>query len=68
MGTSPTDPKSLFDRLIGGCMSVLLASIAIYCAAQIIQSIWPVLVIITGVVALFWIAVIVIRFWLSRRY
>lgn len=68
MGTSPTDPKSLFDRLIGGCMSVLLASIAIYCAAQIIQSIWPVLVIITGVVALVWIAVIVVGIWLSRRY
>ncbi|GAA1344266.1 hypothetical protein [Arthrobacter roseus] len=68
MGTNPTDPKSLFDRLIGGCMSVLLASIAIYCAAQIIQSIWPVLVIVTGVVALVWIAVIVIRIWLSRRY
>lgn len=68
MGTNPIDPKSLFDRLIGGCMSVLLASIAIYCAAQIIQSIWPVLVIITGVVALVWIAVIVVRIWLSRRY
>lgn len=49
-------------------MSVLLASIAIYCAAQIIQSIWPVLVVITGVVALAWIAVVVIRIWLSRRY
>lgn len=68
MGTSPTDPKSLFDRLIGGCMSVLLASIAIYCAAQIIQSIWPVLVIITGIIALVWVAVIVVRIWLSRRY
>lgn len=68
MGTNPTDPKSMFDRLIGGCMSVLLASIAIYWAAQIIQSIWPVLVITTGVIALAWIAVIVVRIWLSRRY
>lgn len=49
-------------------MSVLLASIAVYCAAQIIQSIWPILVIITGVIALVWIAVIVVRIWLSRRY
>ncbi|WP_456504877.1 hypothetical protein [Arthrobacter sp. UYCu723] len=58
----------MFDRLVGACMAVLLASIAIYCAAQIIQSIWPILVVITGVMALAWIAIIVIRFWLSRRF
>lgn len=58
----------MFDHLVGACMAVLLASIAIYCAAQIIQSIWPVLVIITGITALAWISIIVIRVWLSRRF
>lgn len=55
----------MFDRLVGACMAVLLASVAIYCATQVIQSIWPVLVII---IALAWIAIIVIRIWLTRRF
>ncbi len=58
----------MVDRLVGACLAVLLASIAIYCAAQIIQSIWPVLVTITGVIALVWVVIIVIRAWLARRY
>lgn len=64
----PKEKTAMFDRLVGACVAVLLASIAIYCAAQIIQSIWPILVVITGVIALAWIAIIVIRIWLSRRF
>lgn len=59
---------SMFDRLIGACLAILLASIAIYCAAKIIESIWPVLVIVTGVTALLWFAIVAIRMWLARRY
>ncbi|MHA7268380.1 hypothetical protein [Arthrobacter sp. HLT1-20] len=59
---------SMFDRLVGACLAVLLASIAIYCAAKIIESIWPVLVIVTGVIALLWTAIVAIRMWLARRY
>ncbi|WP_431230438.1 hypothetical protein [Paenarthrobacter nicotinovorans] len=58
----------MFDRLVGACMAILLASIAVYCATQIIQAIWPILVIITGVVGLVWIVIIVVRVWLSRHY
>ena len=59
---------SMFDRLVCACLAVLLASIAIYCAAKIIESIWPVLVIVTGVIALLWAAIVAIRMWLARRY
>lgn len=61
MSADPT-PKSVFEKLIGGCMSVLLAVIALYCAAQVLQSILPFLVVCIGVGAIVWTAYVVIQY------
>jgi LPXTG-motif cell wall-anchored protein len=37
-------PMSLLDRLVAGCVSLLVAAIALYIAVHLIESIWPVLV------------------------
>ncbi len=48
----PTGPRSLLDQLFGLCFSLLLAAIAVYVAVQLIEAVWPVLLLIAGVVAL----------------
>lgn len=37
-------PSSLLDRLVGWCFALLLASMALYGAVQLIRCIWPWLV------------------------
>ena len=39
-------PESLLDRLVGGCVAVLAAAIALYLAVRLIEAIWVVLVLI----------------------
>lgn len=64
---SENDPKSWFDRAIGACMSILLATVALYCATQVLQAILPFLVIAAGVVTLAWAAWALVRH-LRGRY
>lgn len=49
------------DRVISGCFSALLGAFALYCAVQLIASIWLWLVGIVGVAALVVGGVVVFR-------
>lgn len=48
-------------------MSILLATVALYCATQVLQAILPFLVIAAGVVSLLWAAWALVRY-LRGRY
>ncbi|WP_054814103.1 hypothetical protein [Nocardia arizonensis] len=60
------EQPGLIDRLVGACLRVLGAAIALYVAVSLVQSIfWPVIIIVgTGV--LVWLAVVVIKTWRDR--
>ncbi|WP_434615626.1 hypothetical protein [Arthrobacter sp. A5] len=60
------NPRSWFDRVIGACMSVLLAVVALYCAIQVLQSILPFLIACVGVVAIIWAVWAVIQYRRNR--
>lgn len=57
------------DRVIGWCLGILLATIALYCAVSLLESIMPTLIVIIGVVALIGLTicvVVVINTWRNR--
>jgi uncharacterized protein YacL len=43
-------PPSLLGRLVGACISLLVAALAIYVAVHLLESVWPVLAVIGFVV------------------
>ncbi len=43
-------PSNIIEQLTGICMSLLLASMALYGAVQLVQAIWVPLCIVLGVV------------------
>ncbi|AWG66310.1 hypothetical protein DDT46_22655 [Mycobacteroides abscessus] len=49
------------DRLFGACITLLFGAFALYCAVQLLASIWPRLVAIVGTGALIAVAVVVYR-------
>jgi hypothetical protein len=49
---SASDPKSWGDQIVGFAVACLIAAVALYCAISVIESIWPVLVITIGAVAI----------------
>ena len=55
------NPKSLFDRAISGCLSILVATIALYCAVALIEAIWPYLVAAVAVASVVVAAIQIIR-------
>lgn len=56
-----TPIASWTDKFIGICIGVLFGAFALYCAVQLIASIWPWLVAIVGTGALVAMAVVVFR-------
>lgn len=55
------EQPGLIDRLVGACLKVLGAALALYVAVYLVQTIpWPVILIVGGGV-LVWLAVVVIR-------
>lgn len=62
------NPNSVFDKLVGGCFAILLATIAIYCAVQVFQQVLPWLIALSGAAALIWAGVAVVRLWIRNRY
>lgn len=56
-----TPIASWTDKFVSMCVGVLLGAIMLYCAVQLIASIWPWLVAIVGVVALVAGGVVVFR-------
>lgn len=65
---SSGNPSSLFDKFVGGCLAILLATIAIYCAVQILQEVLPWLIALSGAATLIWIVVAIVRLWIRHRY
>ncbi|PVA78677.1 hypothetical protein DDJ40_11055 [Mycobacteroides abscessus] len=49
------------DKLVSMCLGILLGAFVLYCAVQLIASIWPWLVAIVGAGALVAVAVVVYR-------
>ncbi|MFC8936026.1 hypothetical protein ACFT1A_28440 [Rhodococcus sp. NPDC057135] len=56
------ESTGLAERVVAGCFRILLAVIALYFAVALIQSIWPWLLLIAGIISVGGIiAVVVIR-------
>ena len=52
-----SNPKSLLDKLVGLCLSMLIGAAAIFIAVKLIEAIWTALLVIVGVgvfVAIAW--------------
>lgn len=61
---SGTDPRSWLDRLLGLCLTLLVAVMALYAAVRLLQAILvPLLVIAGGVL----VVSAVVCWWRSRR-
>ncbi|QEX10674.1 hypothetical protein F6X56_13600 [Rhodococcus erythropolis] len=56
-----SNPKPWFDRAISGCLSILVAAIALYCAVALIEAIWPYLVAAVAVAAIVAATIHIIR-------
>ena len=57
------------DRFVSWCFNVLLATIALYCAVCLIESMLPALIVmggVLGVIALLVGVIVVIRTWRQR--
>lgn len=60
---------SWLDQIIGGCIGLLVAAVALYCAARLIESVLPTLMVVLGVLALMFLAIggiVVFRTWRER--
>ena len=42
-------PGSWLDRVVGGCLSLLMAAAAVFIAVKLIEAVWTVLLVIAGV-------------------
>ncbi|MGV9680683.1 hypothetical protein ACWDSJ_35895 [Nocardia sp. NPDC003482] len=60
------DPLGLPDKLMAICLTLLGASIALYCAMKVVQAILPFLVAVIGIGALIWIGIVVYKTWRER--
>jgi hypothetical protein len=54
-------PRSLVDRLVGLCFSLLVGAAALYFAVQLIEAVWTALLVIVGVGLFIGAAVLVLR-------
>ena len=55
------DPRTWLDRLVGGCLSLLAAAVAVYVAVRVLEAVWPVLVVIGGVLLVASIGIAFVR-------
>ena len=60
-----SDSGSPFNRLLSTSFTILLFTVALYCVLEVIGVIWPVLVLLTGVLTLAWVVITLIRYWLT---
>lgn len=56
-----TDRRSLLDRLVGTCLSLLVGAAAVYIAVQLVEAVWVVLLVIALVAAVAVVGVAVLR-------
>jgi len=59
-------PSGLVDKLVSVSISILIATIALSCAASLLKSALPVLIPVVGGVALVWVGVAALRVWRER--
>lgn len=52
-----SDELNMAEKFKKGCISVLVGVVAVYCAVGVIESVWPTLAIILGIVGV--VAVVV---------
>lgn len=55
------DPRSMHDRLVSVCFSLLLGAAALYVAVRLIEAIWSALLVIFGVSLFIVAAVVIVR-------
>lgn len=60
-----SDSSSPFNRLLSASFTILLITVALYCVLEVIGIIWPVLVLLIGVLTLAWVVITLIRYWLT---
>jgi LPXTG-motif cell wall-anchored protein len=58
---SSYDPRSWLQRLVGACLSLLFAAVALYTAVRLIRSVAVPLLVIGGVAALAGLAILLLR-------
>lgn len=58
---SSSNPRSWLDGLLGLCLTLLLAAIAVHVAVRLIEAVWPALVLILGIGALLAAGVALLR-------
>lgn len=54
-------PQSRLDQLVGACVSLLVAAVAVYVAVKLILAVWVVLVAIIGATTLLLAATALVR-------
>lgn len=60
-----SDGGSPFNKLLSASFTILLITIDFYCVLEVVGLIWPVLVILIGVVTLAWVVITLVRYWLT---
>lgn len=43
------NPRGMLDRLVGACLSLLVAGAAVFIAVRLVEAVWTVLLVILGV-------------------
>jgi hypothetical protein len=56
-----SDQRSLIDRLVNVCISLLIAAVAVYAAVHLIEAVWAVLLLIGGSIGLLIVIAVAIR-------
>ncbi len=54
-------PAGMVDTFKRACFGILVGTIAIYLAVGLIKAVWPVLVVIGGIVGVVWVGVVVYK-------
>jgi hypothetical protein len=55
------------DRLTSWCFSILVATIALYCAVKVLEAIWPALIVIVGIGAILVLIIRIVVYYTSKN-
>ena len=59
--SAESDAKSWLERMAQGCVSLLVAAVALYLAVQVLAAIWVWIVARLALTVTAWVAVVVVR-------
>ncbi|MGK8508224.1 hypothetical protein ACRS5S_09215 [Nocardia asiatica] len=60
------EQPGLIDRLVGACLKVLGAAIALYVAVCLVQSVLPFVLVVIACGMLCWLGIVVYKTWRDR--